>query len=210
MFSALMGKNPYVHVDDLEEQIRRHARMEDDLPPPNSRAERNMAWGKLHETDGFAEYAVKYVSPDPEVWGKRVKKIGFVVDDTFKIGVSPDGFVDDDGIIEIKCPVSRRFYDKIPEYYEYQVMALLGVCKREWCDLVQWTPDGISVKRYTLDKDLWERMKTEAIRFWDYHENHYRAMKVLLIHTANMASLMDVGEPRIETDDNNKENEENN
>lgn len=69
---------------------------------------------------------------------RRVRKVGFIIDkDTYKFGVSPDGLIGDDGIIEVKCPVSRRFYSTIPEYYIYQVMALLGVTKRKWCDLVQ-------------------------------------------------------------------------
>ena len=36
---------------------------------------------------------------------KRVRHVGFVIDrDTFKFGVSPDGFVGDDGIIEVNRP----------------------------------------------------------------------------------------------------------
>ena len=40
---------------------------------------------------------------------RRVRKVGFIIDkDTYKFGVSPDGLIGDDGIIEVKCPVSRR------------------------------------------------------------------------------------------------------
>jgi len=197
MFSSLMDKNPYVKVSDLVCQIERHDKGMVEDRPMDARAERNMAWGKMHEPDGFAEYGVKYVSPDPEESQKRLTKVGFVVDDSFKIGVSPDGFVDDDGIIEIKCPVSRKFYDPIPEYHKFQVMALLGVTKRKWCDLVQWTPHGIKVDRFTLDEPLWEAMKTSAINFWDYHEKHYRQMKSEFAFMCQNVDNVDVGEVEI-------------
>jgi YqaJ-like viral recombinase domain len=111
-----------------------------------------------------------------------VRHVGFIIDrQTYKFGVSPDGLVGDDGIVEIKCPVSRKFYPKIPEYYEYQVCALLGVTQRKWCDLVQWTPFlGISVKRYTLDVKLWDEMKEAGLKFYDLYKDHFHMMKKIL------------------------------
>ena len=109
---------------------------------------------------------------------RSVRKVGFVIDtETYKFGVSPDGFVGDDGIIEVKCPVSRRFYASIPEYYVYQVMALLGVTKRKWCDLVQWTPNGIKCTRFTLDATLWSEMKEAGLQFYELHKHHFMTMK---------------------------------
>jgi putative phage-type endonuclease len=61
------------------------------------------------------------------------------------IGASPDGLVDDDGQIEIKCPAYNTFIDyiiskKLPTEYVYQVQGQLMVTGRQWCDFVAFHP----------------------------------------------------------------------
>lgn len=61
------------------------------------------------------------------------------------IGCSPDGLIDDDGIIEIKCPAYNTqigyLLDKqLPKIYEWQVCGQLYITDRIWCDFVSYHP----------------------------------------------------------------------
>jgi hypothetical protein len=74
------------------------------------------------------------------------------------LAVSPDGHVrglagsPGEGVLEIKCPFSKRLYDGIPEYYSDQVQGLMGVLGVAWADFCVWTPTDISIQRVNFDK----------------------------------------------------------
>lgn len=74
-----------------------------------------------------------------------VQEIGFCIhDDGF--GCSPDGLVGDDGLLEIKCPLSHTQVEylrdgKIPGIYYPQVQGQLLVMGRKWCDFISYHPD---------------------------------------------------------------------
>jgi putative phage-type endonuclease len=78
-----------------------------------------------------------------------VEQVGFVVhpDHDF-IGVSPDGLVGDDGMVEIKCPaetsahlhqqhIDSGYYAK---QYAHQINLQLACTGRQWCDVVSYYP----------------------------------------------------------------------
>lgn len=74
------------------------------------------------------------------------------------LGASPDGFVDEDAIIEVKCPFSHRKSTvdmirsdkkycldenlKLKETHPYfhQIQGLLHLTKKSLCYFVVWTP----------------------------------------------------------------------
>lgn len=59
-------------------------------------------------------------------------------------GVSPDGLVGADGMLEIKCPETltqvKRYLGGVglPPEYTWQVQGQLWVAEREWCDFVSF------------------------------------------------------------------------
>lgn len=60
-------------------------------------------------------------------------------------GVSPDGLIGEDGLIEIKCPNSKTHIDtllskKAPSKYIPQMMAQMACTGRKWCDFVSFDP----------------------------------------------------------------------
>lgn len=72
--------------------------------------------------------------------------------DVHSFSVSPDGLIDHDGLIEIKCPYTAKSFVKLsratdgdslkainPDYY-WQVQAQLAVTGRKWCDFVVYEP----------------------------------------------------------------------
>lgn len=75
-----------------------------------------------------------------------VTELGFMVRqfDGFKIGFSPDGLVDDDGLIEIKSRAQKTqlktvLSDAVPAENLAQIQCGLLVSGRSWCDYVSYS-----------------------------------------------------------------------
>jgi len=72
--------------------------------------------------------------------GNSVVVIGFVESNEY-VGCSPDGFVGDDGLVEIKCKndvnfVRYMFDEKIDPAHYWQMQMQMLVTGRKWCDYV--------------------------------------------------------------------------
>jgi hypothetical protein len=80
--------------------------------------------------------------------GVAVEEIDFMDHPTIPFcGMSPDGLVDDDGLVELKAPSSTtkhlealRSAEHAVEY-RWQIQQQLFVSGREWCDAVSYHPD---------------------------------------------------------------------
>ena len=61
-------------------------------------------------------------------------------------GASPDGLVDDIGMVEFKCPETHTFLEyklsgEVPKKYQYQMLWQLACSRRQWADFVAYDPD---------------------------------------------------------------------
>lgn len=93
------------------------------------------------------------------------------------LGASPDGLVDTDGLIEIKCPnttthIEYLFENKVPNEYYKQIQCQLWVTGREWCDFISFDPrlpekSQLFVIRTGRDEDLIKEMESEVVLFLD-------------------------------------------
>lgn len=97
-----------------------------------------MAWGTEHEPYARMQYEART--------GDFVQVTGFHKHPTIDwVGASPDGFVGDDGLIEIKCPNTETHLrtleaDKPPTQYIPQMQMQMWVTNRDWCDFVSYDP----------------------------------------------------------------------
>lgn len=108
--------------------------------------------------------------------GLIVTECGFFCTEDRRFGVSPDGLVDEDGLIEIKTMVSSETLFRavvagdISEYID-QVNGELWLLNRSWCDLVLWAPDlagigrDLTVRRIHRDDDVIGAMALELAAF---------------------------------------------
>ncbi|MGV2894202.1 lambda exonuclease family protein [Achromobacter sp. AGC78] len=108
--------------------------------------------------------------------GRFVDEAGFVTTEDRKFGVSVDGLVDDDGIIEIKTMVSSDTLftavvsGDISEYVD-QCNGAMWLLGRQWTDLVLWAPDleaigrKLTIVRITRDDDAIEAMESDLLDF---------------------------------------------
>jgi putative phage-type endonuclease len=95
-----------------------------------------MQWGD-HEPEARTAYE--------RVTGTSVEETGFVAHDTLLAGCSPDGLVDWDGLIEIKCPFNsanhiETLLNGMPDDHRAQVQGQMWITGRQWCDFVSYDP----------------------------------------------------------------------
>ncbi len=97
----------------------------------------NMQRGNDYEDKARAVYELET--------GGKVIQVGFIESDEYE-GCSPDGLVNDDGLLEIKNPSDERFLqlildEKIDKEYLDQMQMQMFVSKRAWCDFFAFNPN---------------------------------------------------------------------
>ena len=97
----------------------------------------SMRWGTETEPQARAMYEVNndFVS---------VREVAFIEHSEF-VGVSPDGLIGEDGLLEIKCPntttqLKRALSDDYSADYKAQIQMQLWVADRKWCDFLSFDP----------------------------------------------------------------------
>lgn len=107
--------------------------------------------------------------------GRLVEEIGFAMTEDRLFGVSVDGLVGDDGIVEIKTMVSSdtlftALGGDISAYMD-QCIGAMWLLHRQWVDLVLWAPDlkcigrHLTIHRIDRDDDAIESLESDLIDF---------------------------------------------
>ncbi len=118
-----------------------------------------MRWGVEHEADARDAYEVET--------GRLVTPTGFWVHPTLPwLGASPDGLVDDDGLVEIKCPSEQVEQVGLP--HRVQMLVTMAVTQRVWCDYFSWTPTSIFLR--TVEPVPY--LDVLLVRLKDFYEQH--------------------------------------
>jgi putative phage-type endonuclease len=145
-----------------------------------------MEWGT--ENEPIARMAYQLKNKD-----SGMAEVGFLLHPTIEnFGASPDGFVDKDGLIEIKCPNSTTHIEwilagKVPTTHKNQMIAQLVCTGRQWCDFVSFDPrvgedielfvvrfEPTAKEREELEKDV-----TEFLAEVDEMENQLTKLGVM-------------------------------
>lgn len=97
-----------------------------------------MQWGTDQEPFARQAYAQRF--------GVDVFEVGFIDHPEVSMsGASPDGYVGEAGMVEIKCPQTATHLDAllsggVPDKYEVQMQWQMACAGREWCDFVSFDP----------------------------------------------------------------------
>jgi putative phage-type endonuclease len=127
-----------------------------------------MVWGT--ETEPMARSAYEAHS------GNLVTETGLILHPSIAdAGASPDGLIDEDGLVEIKCPNTSTHIDtlldeKVPSKYVTQIMWQMACTERKWCDFVSFDPRmpehmQLFVKRIERDDDMIVELEREVEKF---------------------------------------------
>lgn len=144
---AILGLSPFMKPRDvLRRMVREYFGAESEFNG-------NVAteYGTFHEDGARFEYELET--------GNKVDEAGFYVHDNGWLGASPDGFVGEFQLIEIKCPFGQRdknppefktIFDQ-PHYYA-QIQVQLYVTGRAQCDFFQWSQHGTKLEKIDFDQ----------------------------------------------------------
>jgi putative phage-type endonuclease len=97
-----------------------------------------MAWGVEKEAEARRLYEFER--------DLQAVTVGFIDHPVITMsGASPDGFVGDVGLIEVKCPITATHIDtllgrSVPGRYVTQMQWQMAVTGRQWCDFVSYDP----------------------------------------------------------------------
>ena len=127
-----------------------------------------MQWGIDTEPEAVAAYAF--------LTGHDVQEVGFVPHPSIEdSGASPDRLVNDDGLVEVKCPNTATHIDtligqKIDRRYLIQIQWQLACTGRQWCDFVSYDPRlpghlSMFVQRVGRDDDWIAELEKDVTEF---------------------------------------------
>ena len=125
-----------------------------------------MRWGT--ETEPQARFMYELKS------GNTVDEVAFIERDEFT-GVSPDGLIGDDGMLEIKCPttitqIKRALTDDYSKDYYAQIQMQLWIAERQWCDFLSFDPRldvdaGYLLQRVERNEEFIKNMEEKTTAF---------------------------------------------
>lgn len=110
--------------------------------------------------------------------GRMVEESGIVLTDDRLFGYSTDGFIDDDGMAEIKCPAAcdkigniwMNPADAAKDYID-QINGGLWITGRKWCDLIVYCPwleavgKDLFIKRIERNDDVINELESDLMQF---------------------------------------------
>jgi putative phage-type endonuclease len=105
---------------------------------------------------------------------------GICIDTETYMGYSPDLMVNDDGLVEIKCPRWGYRNAPTPEHI-CQMQHALGISGRKWCDYVQWhasKPDDIKIIRVYADQLFWEKQLSTCMEWHQAIMDHQSLLPI--------------------------------
>lgn len=142
-----------------------------------------MEWGTEKENDALNVYGFHS--------SNNVNKCGFIHHNEIEgAGASPDGLIDDKGLVEIKCPNSATHLKtllsgRISKKYILQMQFQMSCTNREWCDFVSYDPrfEGnltIFIKRVNRDQELIDNLNKEALLFINEMSEKIKKLKEIM------------------------------
>ncbi|WP_445286573.1 lambda exonuclease family protein [Variovorax atrisoli] len=122
--------------------------------------------------------------------GALVEEVSLILTDDERFGYSSDGLIDDDGMVEIKCPLACDKLGQVwasPEtaHLEYidQINGGLWITGRQWCDLVVYCPwlepvgKDLFVKRIYRNEDAIAALEADLIGFMRLVDSHLEVLR---------------------------------
>lgn len=137
---AILGCDPYRSKNDVLRAMVRAYHGADSEFSGNTATE----YGTKFEPYAQADFEIES--------GLDVVETGFNVHpDQEWIGASPDGLIDEDGVLEIKCPYGKRESNEFKSYVDqphyYGQMQIEMYCtNRKKCYFYQWAPKGSMIE----------------------------------------------------------------
>lgn len=108
--------------------------------------------------------------------GELVEEVGFIRHPVLDfVGVSPDGLLGDEGLVELKCPANMAKHldglrsDEHAREYRWQLQGQLWVTGRKWVDAVSFDPRfpehlRLAICRVVRDEAAIAQLEAECVK----------------------------------------------
>jgi putative phage-type endonuclease len=181
--------------ENIEQRTQEWHELRQKYPLTASKAQSIGNQGKGLETIVWEQISAKYSSADKDQYSNehlergielepqarslyeletcnKVVEVGFVTNDNISsvAGASPDGLVNEDGLLEIKCFEDVKHFRmtleddfEIESQYLWQMQMQMLITERKWCDFVAYNPNykkSLLIKRVYPDLIMQEKIKT--------------------------------------------------
>jgi len=117
--------------------------------------------------------------------GNTVTEKGFCKHDKLECGVSPDGVIGSEGLVEIKCPspsvhVAYLRGGVVPTKYRQQTQGQMWIMEAEWLDFVAYHPSmPVLIVRSYRDEKYIDLLAAEVEKACETIETQYQKLKEL-------------------------------
>ncbi|KYN27414.1 hypothetical protein ALC57_03197 [Trachymyrmex cornetzi] len=149
-----------------------------------------------------------------EILKKDIKPCGLFIDSNYPwLGASPDGLLEENGLVEIKCSLSAEnltaegaihtlprlksiFNKKDPNVlnqnhrFFYQIQGQLNITQRDFCIFAVWTPRSMKTVRVNRDNDFWRN------KMWPFLTRFYFDCMLPEILDSRYVRHMPIREPK--------------
>lgn len=147
--------------------------------PQTAEYARQVQWGKEQEPFARAAYEMQQ--------DVLVETCGLIMHPEIScFAASPDGFVGDDGLLQIKCPTTKTHLGYIlagviPIEHCPQMLAEMACTGRKWCDFVSFDPRlpphlQLFIRRFDRDEALIAAVEREVVQFNQQVEETLKAL----------------------------------
>lgn len=108
------------------------------------------------ELEPFARMAYESIT------GHIVEEVPFIKHKYLGCGVSPDGLIGEEGMVEFKCPIPSIHWDYLqldgqpPAEYKWQVYGEMWVAGRKWNDFVSYCEDMPEALQTHITRVHWD------------------------------------------------------
>lgn len=134
--------------------------------PTQSFVSNAMMWGVEQEPAARIAYAAKT--------GNEVDEVGFLAHSAICAGASPDGVVNMEGLLEIKCPATITHVTTLllgmDDEHIPQVQGAMWIAGAPWCDFVSFDPrlpekQSLYIQRIFRDDAMIAKIEQEVTSF---------------------------------------------
>lgn len=140
---------------------RRNYRMRLALEIVTGKVAKSLFSGNAHtergkELEPFARMAYESIT------GHIVEEVPFIKHKYLGCGVSPDGLVSKEGMVEFKCPIPSIHWEYLqldgqpPAEYKWQVYGEMWVAERKWNDFVSYCEDMPEALQTHITRVKWD------------------------------------------------------
>lgn len=147
---AILGLNPFMKPADVMRNMVREYHGADREFKGNIATE----YGTANEQNATNHLEMFHLD-------QPVVETGFHIHPEYDwLGASPDGFIGEDGVVEIKCPFGQAKKEhpqfktlmEQPHYYA-QTQIEMACTGRKWVTFYQWAPNGDAIEEHEYSQD---------------------------------------------------------